>query len=118
GFLPSVFQGVQCRTQGDPVLFASDPKGMNRTLRRKSLDALERLNRIHYEQYRHSETETRIAQYELAFRMQAAVPEVMDITRETPATLRDYGATPGESSFANNCLLARRLVEQGVRFVQ
>jgi hypothetical protein len=118
GFLPSVFQGVQCRTQGDPVLFVSDPHGMDRSLRRKSLDALNQLNRLQYERYRHAETQTRIAQYELAFRMQVAVPEVMDITRETSETLRDYGAEPGEASFGNNCLLARRLIEQGVRFVQ
>jgi hypothetical protein len=118
GFLPSVFQGVQCRTKGDAVLFASDPQGMDRWLRRKSLDTLNALNRLQYERYRHAETETRIAQYELAFRMQTAVPEVMDITRESAGTIRQYGAEPGEASFANNCLLARRLVEQGVRFVQ
>lgn len=118
GFLPSVFQGVQCRSQGDPVLFASDPAGMNRQLRRQTLDALGDLNKLQFDQYGHSETQTRIAQFELAFRMQVTVPEVMDITRETAGTLADYGAQPGISSFANNCLLARRLVEQGVRFVQ
>ena len=118
GFLPSVFQGVQCRTQGDPVLFVSNPPGMNRQLRRMSLDALGDLNQLQYERNGHDETQTRIAQYELAYRMQISVPEVMDITHETSATLRAYGAAPGEASFANNCLLARRLVEQGVRFVQ
>ncbi len=118
GFLPSVFQGVQCRSQGDPVLYVSDPAGMDRNLRRRSLDALQQLNQLQADELGHPETLTRIAQYELAFRMQAAVPEVMDINRETPATLADYGAKPGESSFANNCLLARRLVEQGVRYVQ
>jgi hypothetical protein len=118
GFLPSVFQGVQCRSQGDPVLYASDPPGMGRALRRASLDALKDLNEIQAREFGHPETLTRIAQYELAFRMQTAVPEVMDISRESKPTLEAYGAQPGASSFANNCLLARRLVEQGVRFVQ
>jgi hypothetical protein len=118
GFLPSVFQGVQCRSKGDPVLYVSDPAGMDRTLRRRSLDTLQQLNQLQYDELHHPETLTRIAQYELAFRMQASVPEVMDINGETPATLGAYGAEPGASSFANNCLLARRLVEQGVRYVQ
>ena len=118
GFLPSVFQGVQCRSKGDPVLFASDPKGMDRELRRRSLDALKSLNEIQAQEMGHPETLTRIAQYELAFRMQASVPEVMDINKETKETHEAYGAVPGKSSFANNCLLARRLVEGGVRFVQ
>ncbi|WP_153559212.1 DUF1501 domain-containing protein [Roseimaritima sediminicola] len=118
GFLPSVFQGVQCRSKGDPVLYASDPEGMNRSLRRRSLDALRQLNEYQASQLGHPETLTRIAQYELAFRMQASVPDVMDITQETQTTLDDYGAKPGEASFANNCLLARRLVEDGVRYVQ
>jgi hypothetical protein len=118
GFLPSVFQGVQCRSKGDPVLYASDPPGMDRGLRRQSLDTLRDLNEIQAKELGHPETLTRIAQYELAFRMQTAVPEVMDISRE-PAWVREaYGAVPGAASFANNCLLARRLVEQGVRFVQ
>jgi hypothetical protein len=118
GFLPSVFQGVQCRSKGDPVLYASDPAGMDRALRRKSLDALRDLNELQARELGHPETATRIAQYELAFRMQVAVPEVMDISRESQATLDAYGAKPGEASLANNCLLARRLIEQGVRFVQ
>jgi hypothetical protein len=118
GFLPSVFQGVQCRSKGDPVLYVSDPEGMDRTLRRRSLDALKELNEMQADREGHPETLTRIAQYELAYRMQASVPEVMDITRESQGTLDNYGAKPGESSFANNCLLARRLVEQGVRYVQ
>ncbi|MEY4088048.1 MAG: hypothetical protein RJB55_319 [Verrucomicrobiota bacterium] len=118
GFLPSVFQGVQCRSKGDPVLYVSDPPGMNRALRRQTLDALRALNERQAADLGHPETVTRIAQYELAYRMQASVPEVMDISRETPAMLEAYGATPGEASFANNCLLARRLLEQGVRFVQ
>ena len=118
GFIPSVYQGVQCRSKGDPVLYVSDPAGMNRDLRRQSLDALKDLNQMQAAELGHPETNTRIAQYELAFRMQTSVPEVMDISKESPQTLAAYGAQPGESSFANNCLLARRLVEQGVRFVQ
>ncbi len=118
GFLPSVFQGVQCRSKGDPVLYVSNPKGMDRALRRRSLDALRELNELQAQDLGDPETITRIAQYELAFRMQISVPEVMDISRESQQTLQQYGAAPGEASFANNCLLARRLVEQGVRFVQ
>jgi hypothetical protein len=118
GFLPSVFQGVQCRSKGDPVLYASDPPGMSRALRRQSLDALRALNEQQAREMGHPETLTRIAQYELAFRMQLAVPEVMDISREPPQVLEAYGAQPGAASFANNCLLARRLIEQGVRYVQ
>ena len=118
GFLPSVFQGVQCRSQGDPVLYVSDPHGMDRQMRRQSLDALRRLNELQFDQMGHPETTTRIAQYELAFRMQASVPEVMDISQEPQHVLDAYGAEPGASSLANNCLLARRLCEAGVRFVQ
>lgn len=118
GFLPSVYQGVQCRSQGDPVLFASDPKGMDRELRRRTLDALQSLNNMQARDFGNPETETRIAQYELAYRMQLSVPDVMDLSKETQQTLDDYGAKPGRSSLANNCLLARRLVESGVRFVQ
>jgi hypothetical protein len=118
GFLPSVYQGVQCRSTGDPVLYASNPEGMDRDMRRMSLDALSDLNHLQADQMGHPETLTRISQYELAFRMQTAVPEVMDISQESEKTLQAYGATPGGSSLANNCLLARRLVESGVRFVQ
>ena len=118
GFLPSVYQGVQCRSKGDPVLYVSDPPGMDRATRRQTLDALRDLNQLQADDLGHPETATRIAQYELAYRMQTSVPEVMNIGRETKETLAEYGATPGGASFANNCLLARRLVEQGVRFVQ
>jgi len=118
GFLPSVFQGVQCRSKGDPVLYASDPEGMDRALRRQTLDAIRDLNDIQAQTLGNPETLTRIAQYELAFRMQTAVPEVMNIHQEPQHVLEAYGAQPGESSFANNCLLARRLAEQGVRFIQ
>jgi hypothetical protein len=117
GFLPSVYQGVQCRSKGDPVLYVSDPAGMSRQMRRTSLDALRDLNQMQAEALGDPETLTRIAQYELAFRMQASVPEVMDISKESPETLEAYGAQPGQTSLANNCLLARRLVEEGVRFV-
>ena len=118
GFLPSVFQGVQCRSQGDPVLYVNNPPGMQRSMRRTSLDALRELNEMQLQRSGDPETVTRMAQYELAYRMQISVPEVMDISRETAATQQAYGAQPGEASLGNNCLLARRLVEQGVRFVQ
>jgi hypothetical protein len=118
GFLPSVFQGVQCRSKGDPVLYVSDPPGMSRELRRRTLDALRELNEQQAVELGHPETVTRIAQYELAYRMQASVPDVMDISREPASVLEAYGAKPGEASFANNCLLGRRLLEKGVRFVQ
>src|SRR5579871_4930408 len=117
GFLPSVYQGVQCRSAGEPILFSNNPGGMSRETRRRSLDALDQLNESEARQFGDPETVTRIAQYELAYRMQMAVPEVMDIAREKPEIIEAYGAKPGEASFANNCLLARRLVEQGVRFV-
>jgi hypothetical protein len=118
GFLPSVYQGVQCRTGGDPILYVSDPKGMDRAARRRSLDALRALNEYELKQVGDPETLTRISQYELAFRMQMAVPEAMDIRQEPESTRALYGAEPGASSLANNCLLARRLVERGVRYVQ
>jgi hypothetical protein len=118
GFLPSVFQGVQCRSQGDPVLYISDPPGMDRDTRRASLDALRDLNELQAKELGHPETLTRIAQYEMAFRMQVSAPEVMDISKEPEHVLKAYGAKPGAGSLANNILLARRLVERGVRFVQ
>ncbi len=118
GFLPSVYQGVQCRTTGAPILYSEDPAGMDRQSRRRSLDALHKLNEAEAKLFGDPETLTRIEQYELAYRMQITVPEVFDIAKE-PGYIRDmYGAKPGEGSFANNCLLARRLVEKGVRFVQ
>ena len=118
GFLPSVYQGVQCRSKGDPVLYVSNPEGMNRDMRRLSLDALKDLNEIQGRELGHPETQTRIAQYELAFRMQTSVPEVMDISRESKETIDAYGAKPGGASFANNCLRARRSAEKGVLYVQ
>src|SRR5678816_4504643 len=118
GFLPSVFQGVQCRSKGEPILYVSDPKGMARDDRRRSLDALRKLNELEMQAFGDPETLTRISQFELAYRMQMSVPNVMDISRE-PATIHEmYGTKPGEAAFANNVLLARRLVERGVRYVQ
>ena len=118
GFLPGAYQGVQCRAVGDPVLYVSDPAGMSRETRRRSLDALKKINQGEAELFGDPETITRIEQYELAYRMQASVPDAFNIAKETPETLAMYGAKPGEGSFANNCLLARRLIEKGVRFVQ
>jgi hypothetical protein len=118
GFLPSVYQGVQCRTTGDPILYVSDPDGMSRDVRRRSLDAIRRLNEREFEQFGDPETETRISQYELAFRMQMSVPDVMDLRQEPQHVHEAYGTEPGKESFANNCLLARRLIESGTRFVQ
>jgi hypothetical protein len=118
GFLPSVFQGVQCRSRGEPVLYLSDPPGLDRDTRRLGLDAMRDLNELQEKELGHPETRTRIAQYELAFRMQLSASEVMDLSKEPQKVLDEYGAKPGAGGFANNCLLARRLVEQGVRFVQ
>jgi hypothetical protein len=118
GFLPSLHQGVEFRSAGEPVLYLEDPEGYDRARRRRSLDALNDQNRLHLEDKGDPETATRIAQYELAFRMQASVPEAVDIESESAEVHALYGTTPGEASFANNCLLARRLVERGVRFVQ
>lgn len=118
GFLPTVYQGVQCRSKGDPVLYLSDPENMSRSLRQKSIEAINTINRQQYEEFQDPEILTRISQYEMAFRMQMSVPEVMDISKEPEYIHQMYGTQLGEASFANNCLLARRLVEQGVRFVQ
>jgi hypothetical protein len=118
GFLPSIHSGVQCRSEGDPILYVTDPKGVSREGRRRTIDAINKINEQQAKEFGDPETLTRIEQYELAFRMQTSVPEVMDIKRESPEMLDFYGAKPGEESFANNCLLARRLSEAGVRFVQ
>lgn len=118
GFLPSVYQGVQCRSEGDPVLFIKDPHGMSRDLRKASIDAINQANLQEYETYNDPEILSRISQYEMAYRMQITAPEVMNINDE-PQYIHDmYGTKPGKSSFANNVLLARKLVEKGVRFVQ
>lgn len=118
GFLPSIHQGVQCRTSGDPILYLSDPDGMPRDLRGQSIAAINELNRRQNALNNDPETMTRIQQYEMAFRMQVSVPEVMDISKEPDYIHELYGTTPGASTFANNCLLARRLAESGVRFIQ
>ncbi len=118
GFLPTVHQGVEFRTTGDPVLYLSNPPGISQQRRRSILRSINELNDLHLREVGDPEIATRISQYELAFRMQMAVPELMDYSQE-PAYIHDlYGTKPGKKSFANNCLLARRLVEHGVRFVQ
>jgi hypothetical protein len=118
GFLPGNHQGVQLRNQGDPVLYVSNPPGLSITARRQLIDAMQELNRKQLGALADPAIATHIENYELAFRMQTSVPELMDISRESQATLALYGAEPGKASFANNCLLARRLTESGVRFVQ
>lgn len=118
GFLPSVHQGVQFRSQGDPVLFVGNPKGMEAAVRRETIDAVNMLNQWHYESVGDPEIATRIEAFELAYRMQTSVPELMDIASEPDNVREMYGVEPGKVSFANNCLLARRLVERGVRFIQ
>ena len=118
GFLPSVYQGVQCRSEGDPVLFIKDPGGMSRDLRKASIDAINEVNVEEYKAYNDPEILSRISQYEMAYNMQIAAPEVMDISNEPDYIHEMYGSKPGKGSFANNVLLARKLVEKGVRFVQ
>jgi uncharacterized protein (DUF1501 family) len=118
GFLPGNFQGVQLRSQGDPVLYVSNPPGLSATSRRQLLDAMQDLNRRQLGALNDPAIATHIENYELAFRMQTSVPELMDIAKEPKEVLELYGAEPGKASFANNCLLARRLAERGVRFIQ
>ncbi|MCH2608530.1 MAG: DUF1501 domain-containing protein, partial [Pedosphaera sp.] len=118
GFLPTLHQGVEFRSKGDPVLFLSNPKGIDPGSRRDIVDGINFLNKTALADVGDPEIATRIAQYELAYRMQSSVPELMEIKNERAATLEAYGAKPGATSLANNCLLARRLVEKGVRFVQ
>ncbi len=118
GFLPSNHQGVQFRGQGDPVLFVSNPSGIEPKQRRQLLDGIQKLNRIQLEAIRDPEIATRIEAYEMAFRMQTSVPDLMDISTEPKSVLDMYGAEPGKASFANNCLLARRLAERDVRYIQ
>ena len=118
GFLPTVYQGVQFRSSGDPVLYLSNPRGVDDELERDSLDSIRRLNQMRLGVAGDPEISTRISSFEMAFRMQSSAPELMDVSREPKKALEMYGAEPGKPSFANNCLLARRLVERGVRFVQ
>ena len=118
GFLPTYYQGVEFRSKGDPVLFLTNLAGISPQTRRRTLDFLKNLDEMHLESVGDSEIVTRIAAYEMAYRMQTSVPELMDISKEPESIHKLYGTEPGKASFANNCLLARRLVEQGVRFVQ
>ena len=118
GFLPTIHQGVQFRSQGEPVLFLNNPEGMTAEQRRKSLDTINKLNRMRLDAIGDPEILTRIQQFEMAYKMQTSVPDVMDIAKEPKHVLESYGAEPGQRSYANNCLLARRLVQSGVRFVQ
>ncbi len=118
GFLPTMYQGVEFRTSGDPVLYLSNPPGIDAALQRESLSAINRLNQNRLNLVGDPEIATRIHSFETAFRMQATAPAVMDISQEPQHILDLYGAKPGQSSFANTCLLARRLVQQGVRFVE
>jgi hypothetical protein len=118
GFLPTTFQGVPFRGSGDPVLNLSSPRGITRDRQRQVLDAVRELNETRLADTGDPEIATRIASYEMAYRMQTSAPELIDIAREDKRTLDMYGAEPGKPSFAANCLLARRLVERGVRFVQ
>jgi len=118
GFLPTVYSGVQFRGAGDPVLYLSNPRGVDDRAQRESLDAIRQLNEIKLGAVGDPEIATRIASFEMAYRMQASAPDVMDISKEPKHIQEMYGAEPGKASFANSCLLARRLVERGVRFVQ
>jgi uncharacterized protein DUF1501 len=118
GFLPTQHQGVQLRKQGDAVLFLSNPEGISAQSNRRNLDLIRELDQEHLTAVDDPEIATRIAAYEMSYKMQTSVPELQDLAKE-PAHIHEmYGTTPGQPSFANNCLLARRLVERGVRFVQ
>ncbi|MBL8178704.1 MAG: DUF1501 domain-containing protein [Bryobacterales bacterium] len=119
GFLPSRYQGVKFRSDGDPVLFLSNPNGVSQQVRRSMLDDIARVNEINLKEFADPEIATRIAQYEMAYRMQTSVPELTDLSKEPESVLKMYGPdarTPG--SYASNCILARRLAERGVRFIQ
>src|SRR5579885_2733666 len=118
GFLPSKFQGVKFNSVGDPVLHIQTPPGLSAAAQRDSIDAINALNRLQSKAAPDPEILTRISQYEMAFRMQTSVPEIMDMSKEPPHILEMYGARPGDGSFASNCLLARKLAERGVRFIQ
>jgi hypothetical protein len=118
GFLPTVYQGTPFRTGGDPVLYLTNPRGVDHDLQKDTLDGLKALNQVRLEEVGDPEIATRISSFEMAFRMQTVAPDVMDIAKEPRQILEMYGADPGKASFANTCLLARRLVEKGVRFVE
>jgi hypothetical protein len=118
GFLPSKYQGVQLRAKGDPVLYLNNPPGIDRARQESDVATINALNQQHSRLVHDPEIATRIAQYEMAFQMQASVPDLMEIRGEGEKTLELYGCQPGDGSFASNCLLARRLAERGVRFIQ
>jgi hypothetical protein len=118
GLLPSRFQGVKLNSIGDAVLYIKNPHGMNAAMQRDSIDAINTLNRAQYATLKDPEILTRVAQYEMAFKMQSSVPDLVDMSKEPQKVLDMYGARPGDGSFASNCLLARRLAERGVRFIQ
>lgn len=118
GFLPSKHQGVQLRSKGDPVLYLNNPPGISRASQQGDVEAINSLNQVRAGEVSDTEVATRIAQYEMAFRMQASVPGLMDVTGESAQTLELYGCQPGDGSFASNCILARRLAERGSRFIQ
>ncbi len=118
GFLPSSYQGVPLRSGGDPILNLATPEGISVERQRRTIETIKDLNRMHLDATEDPEIATRINSYEVAYRMQTSAPELIDLTSETPETLKLYGVEPGRPSFATNCLLARRLVERGVRFVQ
>lgn len=118
GFLPSRFQGVKFQSKGDPVLYINNPAGVTRKDQGALVDVVNQLNQAEHDAIQDPEILTRISQYEMAFRMQASVPGLMDVSQESPRVLEMYGARPGDGSFASNCLLARRLAERGVRFIQ
>ena len=118
GFLPTTYQGVPLRNQAEPILNLANPAGIPAEQQRRTLDAIRDLNLTRQVETGDPEILTRIASYEMAYRMQTSAPDLIDISKESQATLKLYGAVPGKTSFANNCLLARRLVERGVRFIQ
>src|SRR6266700_3986484 len=118
GFLPTVYQGVQFRGGSEPVLFLNSPRGVDQQLQADSIEAIRTLNQHRLAQVGDPEIATRTSSFEMAFRMQSSAPELMDLSQEPPEVLEMYGAEIGKSSFANNCLLARRMVERGVRYIQ
>ncbi len=118
GMLPSRYQGVKLNSIGDPVLYIRNPEGVSAAAQQDTIAAVNKLNGLEYQTLKDAEIQTRIAQYEMAFKMQTAVPGLVDLSKEPVKTLEAYGANPGDGSFASNCLLARRLAERGVRFIQ
>ncbi|HVV44867.1 MAG TPA: DUF1501 domain-containing protein, partial [Bryobacteraceae bacterium] len=118
GFLPSKFQGVKLNSYGNPVLYLDNPEGIDAKLQRASIDAINAIDRDRYKTVQDQEILTRISQYEMAFKMQTSVPDLVDMSKEPASIIESYGAKPGDGSFASNCLLARRLAERGVRFIQ